>query len=329
MNPDPVLNPVLAALNRRCFFKLICGGSFSDAEKLQKLLDIYLATGLVSAVDISAAWPVVCAALEVYRSQAAPPPMLMVSFPLDNDPHFRKIQLVEENCIACGHCVPACPTQVFSLDGEAPLAVDTPACYGCGRCVPVCPTEALVMDPFTVHPDLPQVLAQPEVTAVELHTTHADPVLVETLYQELGPLLADKLISVCLRPQTLPTGQVLAFLNTLQKNTPYPLIVQVDGIPMSGSSDDPEASLPALEAAIQLAPGLPPGCHLTVSGGINGHTARYLQMPRYRAIEGVGMGTCARRQVWDFLDSRAKAIQIAESFVKRFLARATSVIMEV
>ncbi len=325
MRFEESLQRVLEMLNARSFFKLICGGSFSDTRTLQRLIEIYAEAG-VPMVDVSAAPEVVRAAQESLR-RFANPPLLMVSFPLDHDPHFRKIQLVEADCIHCGLCVPLCPTAVFDLpEATATLSVETPLCYGCGRCLPVCPTEALKLDPFEVNASLVSVLAEPGVQAVEIHTTHADPVMLDTLYRELGPWLKSKLISVCLRPQVLPLEQVMTFLVDLKKQTPYPLIVQVDGIPMSGS-DDPQASIPAMEAAKDFAPHLPEGCFLTVSGGINRCTADYLRLAPYHAIRGVGMGSAARQHVWPYLEDSLIALEQATALVRYFQSPVKSFIL--
>ncbi len=322
MKQTPALSAVYEALEARQFFKLICGGSFSDTTRLEPLVQCYAQTG-IPVIDVSASLPVVNTVIQALASQAQPP-ALMVSFPLDSDPHFRKIQLVESDCILCGACVPICPTQVFTLNHT--LEVTGPACYGCGRCVPVCPTEALLLEPFSVYPDLAAVLAKPEVTMVEIHTSFADPVMVEGLYETLGPFLVDKALSICLRPQELPRSQVLAFLQAFQDRSPYPVIVQVDGLPMSGSAD-PEASRPALEAARALAPDLPQGMYLTVSGGINAQTAQFLKFPEYAPIHGVGMGTYARQQVWESLSDPVKAAQEADRLVRYFQTPQTSAII--
>ncbi len=46
---------------------------------------------------------------------------------------------------ACGLCIPACPYEAISRDGQNHLrmAVDHMACEGCGACVSACPTSAL------------------------------------------------------------------------------------------------------------------------------------------------------------------------------------------
>ncbi len=326
MNSEAALNRVYQHLNEGRFFKLICGGSFSDALRLKQLISAYSQAD-ISAVDVSANLDVVNAAIEALpKTDNAP--LLMVSFPLDADPHFRKIELVASACIQCGICVPICPTQVFTLPNDQGLQLDVPVCYGCGRCVPLCPTDALKLDPFSVMDDLVPVLQRQELQAVEIHTTFADPLMVESLYAELGPLLKDKLISICLRPQLLPLEQVLAFIRQFKVRTPFPLIIQVDGEPMSGS-DEADASLPALDAARAFAPHLPEGCFLTISGGINRHTVTYLREARYAGIRGVGMGTVARRHVWHMLANPQEAARSADKLVTPFRSRPKWDIMEV
>lgn len=266
-------------------------------------------------IDVSANLEVVQAAKKALGTLSNPP-MLMVSFPLDEDPHFRKIELLESDCIDCGACLPVCPTQVFSMP-QTGLALDTPLCYGCGRCVPACPTDALKLDTFSVYPDLTKVLSDPQVQAVEIHSTHLDASMIPTLFDELGDLLRSKLIALCFRPQCHPLETVLAFIKTVQKQSPFPLIIQVDGEPMSGT-DNPEASLPALQAAKELAPHLPANCYLTISGGINQHTAHYLNLPLYKDIQGIGIGTTARQWVWPELNNPQAAYKLADTLVKQF-----------
>lgn len=49
----------------------------------------------------------------------------------------------DEECIACGACVDACPFGALALEDTA--VVDTLKCTGCGVCIPTCPTDALTL----------------------------------------------------------------------------------------------------------------------------------------------------------------------------------------
>jgi ferredoxin len=244
-------------------------------------------------------------------------PVLMVSLPLDPDPHFRKIELDEPNCIQCGACLPVCPTDAITLPNL--LEISQSLCYGCGRCVPTCPTEALKLLPFQVEDQLESVLSHPRVEAVEIHSHYVDPYMLKALFERWGNLLTDKLISLCFRPGNLPTEQILAFYQIASEACTLPVMLQIDGAPMSGN-DDPEASHPALEAAVKVSEmfqkngvPFPP---ITISGGINQHTANLLQEAPYRFIAGVGMGTVARKAVWHL--NEANAGQVAYQMVSRF-----------
>jgi ferredoxin len=322
---------VLDALGQRRYFKLICGGSFTDVDKIAGLVRLYTLAGGVDCLDIAPDPAVVQTVsdsldrlpLDVRR------PLVMVSLPLDPDPHFRKIDLVEPACITCNACLPVCPTEALAEgDPLNKILIDQPLCYGCGRCVEVCPTEALVLHPIYQDAAFQAVLAHPVVGAVEIHTHFADPYMLTDFLTHFATGLKGKLLSVCFRPDQLPPAQWLAFLEQLQAHTPWPVIVQADGAPMSGT-EDPTASLPALAAARLIydtlqeqAPTAP--YPLTISGGINQHTASWLKDPAHSYLAGVGMGTVARRAVWSFLDDHTpteEGLQAARQLVTPFKNR--------
>lgn len=54
------------------------------------------------------------------------------------------IQIDEEQCIGCSHCVRVCPTEALRVwNGKALL--DDPKCVDCGDCERVCPVKAIVV----------------------------------------------------------------------------------------------------------------------------------------------------------------------------------------
>lgn len=53
------------------------------------------------------------------------------------------ISIDAEQCTACGACVPACPFDALTLNGD--LRSDWQKCMGCGVCVDQCPVEALTL----------------------------------------------------------------------------------------------------------------------------------------------------------------------------------------
>ncbi|MBY0450602.1 MAG: 4Fe-4S binding protein [Cyanobacteria bacterium] len=324
---------VLKALESGSFFKLIGGGSLTELSILEKLATCFTLAG-VDCIDIAPQKSVVDAvSLGILAAKTKIKPLVMVSLPLDPDPHFRKIELKIPDCILCGACVPICPTEAFTLTPEV-LTVSQPLCYGCGRCLPLCPTDALVIHPFLETEEVLPALTHPAVGAVEIHSRQADPYMIAEFVQTFETGLKDKLLSICFRPSEHPTEKNLAFIESWQKayqalnpsRSLLPLIIQVDGNPMS-ATEEPEASLPAILAARELIAAYDDQCKdsshvetsvfFTLSGGINHHTAGLIQ--RDSRLSGVGMGTYARKSVWTSLlqGNMSQAVTTAETLVNK------------
>lgn len=311
----PSQKTVWQTLQARQFFKVISGGSFTEVDAIAALTRAYAPAG-VDCIDIApdpAVVETVANALHGLdlQGKGLVSPVVMVSLPLDPDPHFRKIELDDPACTRCGLCVPVCPSEALTLPND--LEISQALCYGCGRCVPICPTEALSMLPFQVEDQVETVLRNPIVQAVEIHSRYVDPYMLEAFWLRWEEGLRDKLISLCFRPGDLPVEQILEFIALAERLSPMPILLQIDGAPMSGSAD-PEASRPALEAACRMRAmlleqgtnsqfGMPP---ITISGGINDHTAALIRSnPEYHFVAGVGMGTMARKKTRGLTDTLA------------------------
>jgi hypothetical protein len=155
------------------------------------------------------------------------------------------------------------------------------------------------------------------VSAVEIHTTSADVALWPEFVANFGNALRGKLLSLCFRPSetdpTLYLPLIQACWEFVKEHSPeLPLILQLDGKPMTGSAD-PAASLPAIEGAQHFFAMANQASWLeeaitsqaiivTLSGGVNAHTpALVAQAGLHTLVAGGGLGTVARQAVWPHL----------------------------
>lgn len=49
---------------------------------------------------------------------------------------------IDDNCVACGLCVEACPIQAISII-ENRAVINKDLCIECGSCIDICPLEAI------------------------------------------------------------------------------------------------------------------------------------------------------------------------------------------
>ena len=50
--------------------------------------------------------------------------------------------VISDECIACGTCSGACPTEAIS-EGDGKFAINADVCIDCGTCVDECPVSAI------------------------------------------------------------------------------------------------------------------------------------------------------------------------------------------
>jgi len=317
----------LHSLQRRCWFKLICGASFQHRPAVRSLILAYglaggdcidvAADAAVVAVARSAQEVIVSLAAEARRRGFRPQrPWLMVSLNDGDDPHFRKAVFDPARCPSdCPRpCEAVCPAEAITFQGDRP-GVISERCYGCGRCLTLCPWNYITAQSHHASPEAIASLLADEADAVEIHTQVEHYSHFHRLWHRAILPYADRLKLIAV---SCPDGEgVVEYLRTLhQLMSPLPcaLLWQVDGRPMSG-----DLGIGTTHATLRLARKVAdadlPG-YIQLAGGTNHHTVsalRRLQAEQHVAgqtplpVAGIAYGSYARAQFRPLLEQLGSA----------------------
>lgn len=315
-------------MEQRRFIKIVCGAGNEDPVEVRKLTLVYTLGG-ASAIDVSANPDIVRSAIEgidaAYR--IAPDlgisiearPFINVSVGLKGDPHARKAWILEDKCIQCGKCREKC--EQGAIDDE--FSIIARRCIGCGICAGECPSGAIEFYHKRVELStvLPECIEQ-GAEMLELHAVTDDDISVFRDWKILDMLIPNNYISVCLDRSLLSDMHLIQRIQTLYEITGERLIVQADGAPMSGGSDDYNTTLQAIAIAdIVQKSGIP--VRILASGGTNAKTQELATLCGV-SVHGVSIGTYARKIVRQFINSDgfegdpgriAQAVAIARELV--------------
>jgi len=316
-------------LDRKKYFKVVCGAGNEDPEEIRRLAVVYTLAG-TTAIDISANVDVVKAAargIEQAQKLASKlkrkinsKPFINVSVGLAGDPHIRKARINQEKCSSCGECLKVCQQQAI----DKTFRVLSQKCIGCGNCVEICSSEAIEFYEKKMELDkiLPQCLAKGTET-LEIHAVTEDDESVKGDWRLINTILPDNFISMCLDRSLLSDKQLINRIREAYRVTGERMIVQADGAPMSGGDDNFNTTLQAVAIA-DIVKKSKLAVYLLLSGGTNSQTGR---LSRQCGVDfnGVSVGTFARKIVREFIsrddfdtniDTLNRAVQRAEELIK-------------
>ena len=276
-------------LDERKCFKLVCGAGNEDAQEVEKLVALYSQAGC-KFFDLSAKPEIVEAAKRGLQGREG---YLCVSVGIKGDPHVRKAQIDYEKCAGCHKCEEVCPQRTIKH-----CKVKQARCIGCGKCYSVCTHGAISF--VSENKDLSEVL--PEliklgVNCIELHAMDGDWVekwnYINSVY--------DGMLSICTARGRLSEEKMIEQIKQMIKNRkPYSTIVQADGYPMSGGSDDYKTTLQAVATA-EIVQNAKLPVYIMLSGGTNSKTAELAKMCTIN-YNGIAIGTYARKIVSKYIE---------------------------
>lgn len=276
-------------LNEGKCFKLVCGAGNEDAAEVEKLVALYSQAGC-KFFDLSAKPEIVEAAKRGLDGREG---YLCVSVGIKGDPHVRKAQIDYEKCAGCHKCEEVCPQRTIKH-----CKVKQARCIGCGKCYSVCSHGAVsfVSENKDLSEVLPQLI-QLGVNCIELHAMDGD--WVEK-WDYINSVF-DGMLSICTARGRLSEEKMTEQIKQMIKNRkPYTTIVQADGYPMSGGSDDYKTTLQAVATA-EIVQNAKLPVYIMLSGGTNSKTAELAKMCGIN-YNGIAIGTYARKIVSRYIE---------------------------
>lgn len=288
------------------FFKLICGAGNEDPDEVYKLSLVYTLGGALG-IDLSARADVVAAAKRaVADAEALAPkyglkdfvaPYLTVSVGMSGDPHVRKARILPDNCTKCNACIPVCPTDAIPKS----LVIIESRCIGCGACGVACQDDAIGYSHKTIA--MEKVLKECVAAGaenIELHCAVPDHEQSLKEWKVVADTLPDGFISVCVDRGYLSNHELKKRLEMMLELARNRMIVQADGIPMSGGKDDYNTTLQAVATADIVAKMKLP-VHILLSGGTN---SKSVELSRSCGVPyaGVSLGTYALHLVYQYIN---------------------------
>lgn len=327
-------------LNRGRYFKLVCGAGNEDADEVRKLATVYTLAG-ATGLDISATPEIVKSCMSgidrgidlARHFQKGIPvrPFITVSVGMSGDHHVRKAYIVDD-CVECGKCPPVCPTDAIPSDYN----IIRELCIGCGNCEAICPPKVAAVRYEHNAKKLSELL--PECIRlgaenIELHAAVPDNDGIMEEWKVVSEVQPNNFISMCLDRYHLSNMHLIDRIKQAWEIAGDRLIIQADGVPMSGGADDFNTTLQAIAIADIINKDLMmkdkrfKNLPMLLSGGTNSKTRELASLCNI-PFAGVSIGTHARKIVKEYIKSHdfdedmnklGAAISIAEDLVNRSL----------
>lgn len=265
-------------IHKQKCFKMICGAGNENKSHVKKLAFIYTLAG-TTILDISANVEVVQSAMEGidlaynYANKLnvciKTRPYIMVSIGMPGDHHVRKSYIDPIKCIGCSLCIPVCPTDAipkdfirhlsifkdlggsFDNEDQSKEIVIKDLCIGCGKCSNICPKTDIISYRHNSR-ELRELLPRCMRAGAELFELHSavgeDDITMEE-WKLINEINTTNYNSMCLDRLNLGNLKLEYRIEEVQKISRDKVIIQADGLPMSGGENDYNTTLQAVACA--------------------------------------------------------------------------------
>lgn len=294
------------------YFKLVCGAGNGNKDEVEYLTYIYTLAGctgfdvLASPEIVQAAKNGINSALKkaAYLTIEIPHiPIITVSVGMPGDHHVRKA-VITNDCISCNRCIPACPTYAIQEN----LLINHDLCIGCGDCEAACPPSINGINYSHNSKELLSLLPaclEAGAESIELHAAVADNASTLKEWKVIADSLPNGMISMCLDRKHLSNDMLIERIISAYEIANDRLIIQADGIAMSGREDNFNTTLQAISITDFLNKELKEkntkfkDLPILISGGTNSLTGKLARQCNIN-FNGISIGTHARKIISSF-----------------------------
>ncbi len=282
--------------SKKCL-KLICGAGNENFREIEKLSYIYSKCGF-NIIDVCAKIEAVNAAKKgIQRAQKEDETAICVSIGLQNDIHMTKAVINRQKCTNCKKCISTCSQDAIYFEDDK-IQTDDKKCIGCKKCADVCSENAVIFEHKYKNPhEMLLPLISENIDCVEFHCSCSDINQITDSWSKIKSIYSG-ILGICIDRSQLGYIQIIELLKQLSE-TSSNMIIQADGKPMTGGSDDLKSTLQTVAFA-ELIRSANINNFLILSGGTNSKTS-YLANLLDINVNGVALGSYARKIVKEYL----------------------------
>ena len=291
-------------LEEKRVFKLICGANNENYEEITKLVYVYSSAG-AKFFDINASKKAIEACKKGIGDKKDC--FICVSIGTNNDPHMSKCK-INENCTFCNLCFEICPQKAIEKN-----KIIEKNCIGCKKCLAVCKNNAIESYQKELH--IEKIIKEvKEADCIEFHIISQDK---NEIFSKWKYLIENYngFLSIALNRTIYSDSnmfEILSKMLNMAKNKN--LMIQADGLSMSGGQNDYNSTLQAVATAdILIKKGIK--VPIIISGGTNSKSFKLAKLCGVN-INGIAIGSYARKIVRNYIDKKPdKAVSIAKKLI--------------
>lgn len=280
--------------SNKCF-KLILGANNENYDEICRLVVLYSAAGC-RFFDLNASEGALLAARRGLEYSGKNDCYLCISVGTGSDKHLSKYK-INSNCTSCGLCVDSClEGAIQNVSGS--ISIDEKKCIGCGRCLSACGFSAIESyQKLSDWENLDKLFPMCECVEFHMNSNNRDEIFEKWEYLTKN---FNGMLSINASRVEFSDNELIEILKKMVSYKPTgEVMIQADGIPMSGGADNYNSTLQAVSCAdLIINSNVCP--YVITSGGTNAKTAELASMLNV-SLNGVAVGSYARKIVKDFV----------------------------